>query len=127
MVLRTRRLESALDEKNNKINKINQVGPAPNPKVSHVKEVLLTLKARLETQIHSGDDEHGDPEAHAVLRTVRRRLNQVDSALRRIEEGKYGTCLDCSKTIERDRMTLQPFSTRCTSCQTVADWQGLNY
>ena len=103
-----------------------QAGPVQDPKLAHVKEVLHTLRARLETQIQSSD-EYDDPETHAVLRTACRRLNQVDKALMRIEEGKYGICIDCSKPIEGDRMALQPFSTRCTSCQTVADWRGLDY
>jgi|GEM_PF-4977541 len=122
MVLRTRRQDSAT---NSNISNINQVSLAGDAKLSHVKEVLLTLRTRLETQIHS--DEDGSPEARAVLRTVRRRLNQVEIALTRIEEGNYGLCIDCSKPIEGDRLTLQPFSTRCTSCQTVAEWKGVNY
>ena len=105
---------------------INQANPVQDPKLAHVKEVLLTLRTRLETQIDTGGED-GSPEARAVLRTVRRRLNQVETALGRIEEGKYGLCIDCSKPIEGDRMTLQPFSTRCTSCQTVAEWKGHNY
>ena len=105
---------------------IKQAGPVQDPKLSHVKDVLLTLRTRLETQIDTGDED-GSPEDRAVLRTVRRRLNQVDTALERIDVGKYGLCIDCSKPIEADRMTLQPFSTRCTGCQTVAEWKGLNY
>lgn len=111
---------------NGNISNINQSASIKDPKLSHVKEVLLTLRTRLETQLDSGDED-GSPEGRAVLRTVHRRLNQVETALKRIEEGKYGLCIDCSKPIEGDRMALQPFSTRCTSCQTIAEWQGLNY
>jgi len=103
-----------------------QAGPVQDPKLAHVKEVLHTLRARLETQIDTGDQD-GSPEARAVLHTVHRRLKQVETALGRIEVGKYGFCIDCSKPIEADRMTLQPFSTRCTGCQTVAEWKGINY
>ena len=120
MAVRTERAVSALN------SNFKRVGRAQDPKLAQVKEVLLTLRTRLETQIDTGVED-GSPEARAVLRTVRRRLNQVETALERIEVGKYGLCTDCSKPIEADRMTLQPFSTRCTGCQTVAEWKGLIY
>ncbi len=86
-------------------------------------DTLRTLAARLQAQVDSADIE-ADPEALMVLRSVRRRLKQVNEALARIEEGKYGICADCDKPIENDRLVLQPVATRCTSCQTIAEWRG---
>jgi RNA polymerase-binding transcription factor DksA len=91
---------------------------------------LLTLKTRLQSQLDSNSgtgDEYSDVEARFLIQSVRKRLHQVNAALERIEEGKYGVCADCEKAIENDRMVLQPMSIRCTGCQATAEWRGLNY
>ncbi|HET9492813.1 MAG TPA: TraR/DksA C4-type zinc finger protein [Chloroflexia bacterium] len=93
-------------------------------------EALRTLRARLQAQVDKNGadpDGHTDPEARYLLQSVRRRLSQVDAALERIEMGKYGECADCHAPIESDRLVLQPMSTRCTRCQSVAEWRGATY
>jgi RNA polymerase-binding transcription factor DksA len=87
-------------------------------------DTLRTLASRLQAQIDRGVAED-DPEARALLGTVRRRLAQANEALARIEQGKYGVCADCDRPIENDRLVLQPVATRCTSCQSKAEWRGI--
>lgn len=94
--------------------------------VAPPEDALRTLQTRLQAQLSSGDG-HGEPEAQFLAQSVRRRLNQVNAALERIEEGKYGVCTDCQVQIENDRLALQPMSTRCTRCQAVAEWRGTAY
>jgi DnaK suppressor protein len=90
--------------------------------------VLLILKTQLQTRSESGS---GDRDIHASTRansrSVRPLLDQVDTALLRIDQGMYGICSDCSGPVEGHRMVLEPYSTRCTGCQAVADWRGLGY
>ncbi len=45
-------------------------------------------------------------------------LFEIDEALRRLEEGRYGVCESCSKHIERPRLQALPFAKMCVSCQT---------
>lgn len=92
-------------------------------------DALLTLRTRLQTQLEASDghDDPVDPVTRLILESARRRLEQVNTALSRIEEGIYGTCMACHKSIENERLVLLPFSIRCISCQTVAEWQGLSY
>ena len=100
------------------------------PKVAPPEEALRTLQARLQAQLNkTGEDTdaHSDPEARFLKQSVSRRLNQVNAALERIEVGKYGVCADCHEPIEKDRLVLQPMSTRCTRCQAVAEWRGGAY
>jgi DnaK suppressor protein len=51
-----------------------------------------------------------------VLEVHRRELIQIDAALARIDEGSYGTCLDCELEIPYDRLQAMPFSVRCAEC-----------
>jgi RNA polymerase-binding transcription factor len=44
-------------------------------------------------------------------------LEQVELALRRLEEGKYGICIDCGKEIEPARLEAIPESVRCIEDQ----------
>jgi RNA polymerase-binding protein DksA len=38
-------------------------------------------------------------------------------ALRRIDEGRYGVCLDCGTEVPIERLHLQPLAIRCVNCQ----------
>lgn len=71
------------------------------------------------------DDEH-DPEGVTLssewsriagLRedAVRERA-ELDLALIRMAEGRYGTCLDCGETIPAARLEARPLATRCVAC-----------
>ena len=44
-------------------------------------------------------------------------LRQIDAALRRIEEGRYGRCEECDQGIGLARLTVQPAAARCIECQ----------
>ncbi len=49
---------------------------------------------------------------------------QVERALDRLGEGKYGICEDCARPIPRQRLRFQPAATRCVGCQ--SRWDRLN-
>jgi DnaK suppressor protein len=44
-------------------------------------------------------------------------LNMVDNALRRIEDGTYGVCETCNKSIPTKRLTVMPHAPLCIKCQ----------
>jgi len=44
-------------------------------------------------------------------------LRMVDAALRRIEAGSYGQCLDCCVEIPAARLHAAPEAARCIACQ----------
>ena len=45
------------------------------------------------------------------------RLREIENALKRIDEGSYGECLDCGGDIPRARLEAYPTARRCTQCQ----------
>ncbi|NJP31655.1 TraR/DksA family transcriptional regulator [Micromonospora thermarum] len=63
----------------------------------------------------------GDPgEAHtqdALIAATRQNLNQISDALRRIAEGRYGTCERCAAPIPRERLEVLPHARFCVPCQ----------
>ena len=44
-------------------------------------------------------------------------LRSVEKALKKIEDGSYGTCSDCGQPIEPERLNVRPESTRCMVCK----------
>ncbi len=48
-------------------------------------------------------------------------LNMIDNALRRIEEGTYGNCEECSKAIPQKRLMAMPHARLCIKCQELEE------
>lgn len=44
-------------------------------------------------------------------------LYQIDEALKRMEEGGYGSCQQCDKPISLSRLKAVPYTSLCISCQ----------
>jgi DnaK suppressor protein len=47
----------------------------------------------------------------------REKLQSIESALDRIEDGSYGICENCESEIAPGRLDAMPFSRLCVSCQ----------
>jgi len=124
-------------------------GPIGAPKVAYVKELLLTLKSRLEADLESPGDTSAQPDhrlqgspgfpgidvrdngiltdeydgivAHALRHNTQQYLAQISEALTQIDEGRYGICVNCLGPISPDRLVVRPFSTLCVDCQANLD------
>ena len=51
-------------------------------------------------------------------------LSQVVAALRRLEDGSYGSCEDCGEAIDERRLRALPATPFCTACQTIHERPG---
>lgn len=59
--------------------------------------------------------------AFAVSTVEARTLEQVRAALQRIEDGTYGTCIDCDRPIEPARLQAVPWTPYCRADQEKHD------
>jgi DnaK suppressor protein len=48
-------------------------------------------------------------------------LAHIDGALRRIEDGTYGTCENCGKAISPERLEAMPWVSLCIDCKRLAE------
>ena len=48
-------------------------------------------------------------------------IYEIEDAIRRIDEGEYGTCESCGCPIERLRLKALPFAKKCIPCQSAAE------
>lgn len=55
----------------------------------------------------------------AISQLVRdtRELDDIGAALKRIDDGTYGECVDCGEDIPRPRLDANPAAARCIPCQ----------
>ena len=53
----------------------------------------------------------------ALTRNSADLLDQVDTALKRLDAGTYGTCARCGKSIGARRLEALPYVTLCVTCQ----------
>ncbi|HKT79819.1 MAG TPA: TraR/DksA C4-type zinc finger protein [Vicinamibacterales bacterium] len=53
----------------------------------------------------------------ALIQLKTEMLNQIDSALRRLQEGNYGDCFECGTEIAEARLRALPFAVRCRDCE----------
>ncbi|WP_052667421.1 TraR/DksA family transcriptional regulator [Nitriliruptor alkaliphilus] len=54
------------------------------------------------------------------LELARQRVQAIDHALGRMEEGTYGTCAVCGEVIPHERLEVRPLSVRCVRCAEAA-------
>ena len=48
-------------------------------------------------------------------------LRLIDSALTRVQQGKYGLCMKCSKKIPHARLEAIPYALMCIECKTAEE------
>lgn len=48
-------------------------------------------------------------------------LARIDGALKRIDEGTYGTCESCGREIATDRLEAYPWASLCIDCKREAE------
>jgi RNA polymerase-binding protein DksA len=48
-------------------------------------------------------------------------LVAIDAALKRIEEGTYGQCVNCGKQIAEERLAALPWATLCIDCRRLEE------
>ncbi len=91
---------------------------------ARLKEELARLDARAPEGIgyhdHMADDATDvlDQTTRAALRRhLEIRLQEVEAAIRRMEEGTYGICQACGRPIDIARLKAIPFAALCLDCQ----------
>lgn len=54
---------------------------------------------------------------YSLSNTERSILEEVEQAIDRMDEGEYGTCMDCSEKISKKRLDAVPWARHCVPCQ----------
>jgi DnaK suppressor protein len=61
----------------------------------------------------NAQSELADYTLSSLMESQRRELMLIDAALRRMDQGVFGTCVDCGSEIATERLQALPFAIRC--------------
>ena len=88
---------------------------------SRRREDILIVQSneQIETVQLAGQREFA---ARALERDTKN-LMQIDAALKRIDDGEFGICLDCEESISPKRLAAVPWAGYCLHCQELHDAQ----
>ena len=104
--------------------------------LEHFKQLLTTtlekmeqpIRKREEIAIENAPDDidrvQGAVERELAIRQLESSFSRIQSvrlALERIEDGSYGTCLECEQEISPKRLKAVPWACCCVRCQEMAD------
>jgi DnaK suppressor protein len=56
-----------------------------------------------------------------LVQSETRELAQIERAIARLKEGRYGICEECEGRISRDRLLAVPYATLCIKCQRATE------
>lgn len=106
---------------------------AQKAKLEQMREELREMERGLDTDQRDRAEDEGDYTEHdagdmsqslftremdnTVEHTVERRLEEIERALQKIEEGTYGICDDTGKEIPRGRLEAVPEAVRTVEAQ----------
>lgn len=93
--------------------------------VKHIEKDALTSQREATGDLsgysfHMADSatDNYDREFSLGLATnAQRVLYEIDEALKRISEKRFGACLSCNKPIPKKRLTAVPYAKLCIRCQ----------
>jgi len=72
----------------------------------------------------------GDEMTSQLAQFEAREVSQIDLAMLRIQQGRYGTCDVCSKKIPLARLNALPYCVMCVTCQADvekdSDWMEVH-
>ena len=112
----------------------------PEKELNELRESLLAYRKQLQQEIHDELIKEGSSSAislagkvHdkqeeslsemltqinlAMLSQHQHELKNLERALRRMDDGEYGTCIDWDAAIAIARLQAYPTAVRCISCQ----------
>ncbi|MCX5901501.1 MAG: TraR/DksA family transcriptional regulator [Proteobacteria bacterium] len=92
------------------------------------ESLLKDIGTNLKTERNPGDREVGDfyddvdiekdrQMVYTLGERERAKLNAINSALEKIEDGTYGECEECGEEINKKRLKIIPFAKFCINCQ----------
>lgn len=96
---------------------------------AQVEALARDLRGLFDASASSNADDEHDPEGAtigleraqltALLEQARRRVADLDDALRRWEAGTYGRCERCQQPIPAERLAARPSARRCVACEST--------
>ena len=93
-----------------KDNLLQEIASNMKMEIGHLQEAIADM-------YDLADDERERQFSILLCNRDREKLELIDEALERIEEGTYGICEECGAKIAEGRVKVMPFARYCVTCQ----------
>jgi len=93
-----------------KDNLLQEIASNMKMEIGHLQEAIADM-------YDLADDERERQFSILLCNRDREKLELIDEALERIEEGTYGVCENCGSKIAEGRVKVMPFARYCVVCQ----------
>jgi len=100
-----------------KDNLLQEIASNMKMEIGHLQEAIADM-------YDLADDERERQFSILLCNRDREKLELIDEALERIEEGTYGICEDCGSKIAEGRIKVMPFARYCIACQSRIEKEG---
>lgn len=95
---------------------------ALNQQIQRLRE---DVKVELEFEADEGDPEMAERAKNlSLLATFEERLEEIDLAISKLNEGDYGVCKSCGQPIDPERLAILPEAQYCVPCKTKMEKRG---
>ena len=85
--------------------------------LEELTEIEQSLEERGDYSLGEGDPAVHTWEVNMVLyQRVKERVDSLRAALRRIEEGTFGICMQCGSRIDKERLEIVADASLCIAC-----------
>lgn len=93
-----------------KENLLQEIASNMKMEIGHLQEAIADM-------YDLADDERERQFSILLCNRDREKLDLIDEALERIDEGTFGICEDCGEKIAEGRVKVMPFARFCVACQ----------
>jgi DnaK suppressor protein len=101
------RRRALLNEIQSKVRDVREVG---SNGYRHTTDLDETIEAEPEDDL-----------VFALIQMKAEILARVNEAVRCVDEGTYGCCVDCGEVIAASRLRAMPFAVRCRDCEETCE------
>lgn len=82
-----------------------------------IKDVKKSLTSkRNQDWSEAAVEAENDEVLEGIFTEASEELQQVEFALQRIKEGRYGECSECTEVINKKRLKIMPYTSLCIKC-----------
>jgi RNA polymerase-binding transcription factor DksA len=110
-----------LEEERERLSNVRDGLDAENPSDETENQSMGELSDVDQHQADVGTETFEREKDYSILERVEAELGDVEHALRRLDEGTYGTCEACGKPIDDERLQAMPATRFCMDDQQLAE------
>jgi RNA polymerase-binding protein DksA len=114
-------VRQALEQERARLEQVKAGITEEDPSTETEAQSISELSDADQHQADVGTETFEREKDYSILERVEGELNNVEHALKRLDDGTYGTCEACGKPIGEERLAAMPAARFCLDDQALAE------